>query len=142
LSRKPPPAAHREGWRFAVGGPGGRSPTGSGPANGLTLSSSGGSESSPAGSVASVSSPASAGAKDSWPATVQDLSVKGVGLRLQRRFELKTVLSLQLESRNRSVSRSLEMQVVRVQKARDGKGWLVGARFVTPLTKEELQRLL
>lgn len=81
-------------------------------------------------------------AKDTWPATLQDLSVKGVGLLMQRRFELKTMLSLLLESRNRSVSRNLEMQVVRVQKSRDGKGWLLGARFLTPLTKEELQRLL
>jgi serine/threonine protein kinase len=79
--------------------------------------------------------------RDCWRATIQNLSVKSVGLVVSRRFELDTVLNVTLESRNRSFSRTLEMRVTRIGPGR-GKQWVIGCRFAEELTKEELRKLL
>lgn len=78
----------------------------------------------------------------SWDATIQDLSTTGVSLVVARRFEPKTEVSVLLESRNRSFSRSILVRVERVQRAASGSGWEVGGRFVEELSKKDLQRLL
>jgi serine/threonine protein kinase len=76
-----------------------------------------------------------------WPATVQDLSLSGLGVIVSRRFEPGTVLKVELEAADQSVSRSLMVSVVRVRSQGFGH-WLVGCIFQEPLTPEELQVLL
>src|SRR5262249_39835014 len=76
-----------------------------------------------------------------WQGTVQDLSVAGIGVLLERRFEPGTVLAVELRSPDHSVTRTLEMCVIRVSRAGQ-KRWLVGCVFTQPLSKEELRQLL
>lgn len=80
-------------------------------------------------------------AQDEWQGTVQNLSVQGVGLLLSRRLEPGTVVSLRLESPDRSFRRCLELSVRRVKATRDGR-WATGGTFRVPLDRDELQQLL
>jgi hypothetical protein len=80
-------------------------------------------------------------AKDRWRATVRNLSVRGAGLLLSRRFEPKTVLSVQLEGRDRSFNRSIQMCVTHVARGPGGR-WFVGGVFLGELSKDDLRRLL
>jgi serine/threonine protein kinase len=77
---------------------------------------------------------------EKWEATVQDLSVTGVGLFLRRRFEPGTTVTVTLESPDRQHRRTLALQVTRVAQGRGG--WVVGGHFTRPLEKAELVQLL
>jgi serine/threonine protein kinase len=79
--------------------------------------------------------------EESWPATVQDLSIGGIGLVISRRFEPGTELRIELEIADQSASRLLTAQVVRVRPQGFGH-WLVGCTFQKPMTQEELDTLL
>jgi serine/threonine protein kinase len=79
--------------------------------------------------------------QECWPATIRNLSVKGMGVQVKRRFEPRTVLSVSLASRHRSYTRKVELRVMRVQKAQGGE-WIIGGAFVEHLTKEELRKLV
>jgi tRNA A-37 threonylcarbamoyl transferase component Bud32 len=81
------------------------------------------------------------GSEDRWEATVQNLSVAGVGLLLQRRFEPGTVVNVLLQSPDGRVRRSLEMQILRVSPAAGGR-WATGGVFNKELTKEDLRQLV
>lgn len=79
--------------------------------------------------------------EDSWPATVQDVSTGGIGLLLARRFEPGTVLTVDMQGTDPSVTRELSARVNHVKP--EGLGhWLHGCSFPEPLSQEELQQLV
>ncbi len=85
--------------------------------------------------------PLQAGPQDTWDGAVKDLSVNGIGLVLNRRFEQGTMLTVDLRSPDGSLNRSLEMRVARVRPASRGC-WFHGCVFEQPLSKEDLRKLL
>ncbi len=78
---------------------------------------------------------------DQWPGKVLNLSVSGIGLLLRRRFEPGTMMTILLESLDRSVQAQREVEVVRSERTR-GEQWFIGGRFTQPLEKDELRRFL
>jgi serine/threonine protein kinase len=74
-------------------------------------------------------------------ARVCDLSVSGIGLVLSRRFEPRSVLTVDLTSSAGDMKRTREMRVVRVALA-GREGWFLAGIFTENLSKEELRRLL
>jgi len=79
--------------------------------------------------------------KDSWQATVQNLSAQGIGLVLCRRFEVGTILSVELFSADGAYSRAVEMRVAHVQPEGITQ-WLVGGILAEELSDADLQALL
>ena len=79
--------------------------------------------------------------QDSWEATVENLSVAGVGLRVNRRFEPGTMLTVDLCGSGQHRVQCLEMRVTRVKRAARGS-WYHGCVFARQLSKEELRKLL
>jgi serine/threonine protein kinase len=79
--------------------------------------------------------------QDRWQAVVRDVSVGGVGLVLNRRFEPGTLLTVELREDDDGPPRSVEMCVVHVEKEARGR-WFIGAAFTKRLAKEELRKLL
>ena len=75
-----------------------------------------------------------------WEATVQDISADGVGLVLGRRFEPRTVLTLDLEATAESPARRLLVRVARVRRL-VSRRWLLGCVFAARLGEEEVQAL-
>jgi serine/threonine protein kinase len=84
---------------------------------------------------------AAEGDADSWEATVRDLSVTGVRLVVNRRFERGTLLAFDLRSSNGGYTRSVEARVKWVGKAGAGS-WSHGCLFSEALTKDELRKLV
>jgi PilZ domain len=78
---------------------------------------------------------------DQWPAVIQDISMTGVRLELDRRFEAGTVLSLDVLSEQDAVASALLMRVCWVRDAQEKK-WSVGCAFHQPLSADELDTLL
>ena len=79
--------------------------------------------------------------QDSWEATIQDISVKGAGVVLKRRFEPGTFLTIDLHSADRVFMQSMEVCVQRVRRAARGH-WFHGCLFAGELNKEDLRKLL
>src|SRR5262249_52251111 len=74
--------------------------------------------------------------QDRWEATVQNISVEGVGLVISRRFELGTTITLFLESPDRRHKRTVQVQLLRVSPDRGGQ-WFIGGLFTVPLEKKD-----
>src|SRR5438128_11861643 len=71
-----------------------------------------------------------------WPATLRNISAGGIGLLLQRRFEPRTGLAVELPDLDGS---RVTVFVRVIHATPQGKGaWLLGCSFVTPLTDERL----
>jgi hypothetical protein len=85
--------------------------------------------------------PLAAGSGPEWAGQVNDLSRGGVGLILTRRFELKTLLAIELQSRSGEFARRVFGRVVHVQRRDDG-AWLLGCAFANELCDEDLHALL
>jgi serine/threonine protein kinase len=79
--------------------------------------------------------------QDAWDATVRDLSSRGAGLLLGRRFEVGTVAILELLASAGGDSVKVEMRVDRVDRA-GRNAWFIGGTFTRTLEKEELRSLL
>jgi serine/threonine protein kinase len=79
--------------------------------------------------------------QNSWEATVRDLSVRGIGLILARRFEPGTVLAVRIQTSDGRAGQWLEMRVKRVEEA-GRERWFIGGSLAKPLSKEELRGLL
>ncbi len=76
-----------------------------------------------------------------WDAQVLNLSVRGIGLVLARRFEPGSVLTVDLASSDGTVQRTRQLHVVRVAPANGGR-WYVGGVLTEKLSREELRLLL
>jgi hypothetical protein len=76
-----------------------------------------------------------------WRANVLDLSMDGIGLLLERRFEPRTGLAIELPEPDSDSTYTALARVAHV-KAQPGKGWLLECTFVTPLTDDRLSTLL
>jgi len=79
--------------------------------------------------------------KERWQAKVQDISLTGIRLELDRRFEPGTTLSLEVSDTEQE---SMSLWLVRVRWVRagaDGK-WGIGCVFTSPLGENDLNVLL
>jgi hypothetical protein len=76
----------------------------------------------------------------SWPGTLRDVSARGVGLVLGRRFEPGTALAIKLPAADASPPCTLLVRVVHVQ-AQDGNRWLLGCALVGELGADQLEGL-
>jgi serine/threonine protein kinase len=76
-----------------------------------------------------------------WPLVVRDLSNGGVGVRMARRFEPGTELSIEFSSRPHAPPRRFSVRVVRVVPEEAGH-WVHGCAFPERLTDDELDALL
>jgi hypothetical protein len=75
-----------------------------------------------------------------WPASISDISVGGVLIVLPRRFEKGTGLALELPGDAERESAIVFVKVVHLK--RQDAAWALGCKFVSPLSDDELQRLL
>lgn len=75
-----------------------------------------------------------------WPAQIRDLSQGGMGIILNRRFEPGTGLAIEIPETDAYPGDTLLCRVVHATRC-DGK-WLLGCSLVSPLSEEELERLL
>ena len=77
----------------------------------------------------------------SWSAQIRDLSEGGVGVVLRRRFERGVGLAIEIPESESSSTTMLMGRVVHTTSLPGGL-WLHGCAFVSPLSEDELQRLL
>ena len=70
-------------------------------------------------------------------AKILDISAGGVGLLMERRFELGCYLSVTLPTREEMGSRKFTMRIRKCEEEADGK-WRVGCAFAHPLHDDEL----
>jgi hypothetical protein len=78
---------------------------------------------------------------DPWPARVRDLSAGSIGLHLTRRFEPGTLLVIELEKKEQSLSHTLVGRVVHATQSNVG-GWMVGCTLANKIAEDDLQALL
>ena len=79
---------------------------------------------------------------DPWPARVRDLSAGSIGLHLTRRFEPGTLLVIELEKKEQSLSHTLVARVVHASPSQNGSGWMVGCTLANKIAEDDLQALL
>jgi len=77
---------------------------------------------------------------DPWPARVRDLSAGSIGLHLTRRFEPGTLLVIELEKKEQSLSHTLVGRVVHATQSTGG--WMVGCTLANKIADDDLQALL
>ncbi len=75
-----------------------------------------------------------------WPATVRNLSAAGVGLILGHRFDVGTLLAVELVSKTERDGRKLHARVRHATPQEDG--WLLGCVFTEELSDTDLAALL
>jgi hypothetical protein len=95
-----------------------------------------------ASGFASRCQPASSFGKDDlkWSGIIDNVSIGGVGLILSRRFEKGTGLAIELPGRGDNEAYTVLAKVVHVAKRDDA--WMLGCKFVSELSDDEVQRLL
>jgi len=76
-----------------------------------------------------------------WAATINDISVGGIGMVLQRRYEPGTGLTIELPDSASDTTYTVLARVVHVKKQRDGR-WHLGCNFVSELSEEEVETLI
>jgi hypothetical protein len=76
-----------------------------------------------------------------WAATIHDISVCGIGMILQRRYEPGTGLTIELPDSESDTTYTVLARVVHVKKQRDGR-WHLGCNFVSELSEEEVETLI
>jgi serine/threonine protein kinase len=81
------------------------------------------------------------GSPASWEAKVLDVSANGLCLQMQRRFEPRTSLQCTLSLGAEESLHTLLVQTRWVKQFAE-RAWLIGCAFLTPLTPEELDRML
>src|SRR5437763_2393482 len=81
--------------------------------------------------------PLSSSSGQQWAGQVQDLSRGGVALVLDRRFELRTLLVIELQGRPGQPARTVFGRVVHVHRRDDGS-WLMGCAFANELSDEDV----
>lgn len=86
-------------------------------------------------------SPISAARGSQWTGKVRDISQGGIGIILSRRFELGTLLSVEIQEPDGRSSGSLLARVVHVTPHSSG-GWAVGCCFTSELSEEEVKNFV
>ncbi len=81
------------------------------------------------------------GRADPWTAEIQDISLTGVRLQMNRRFEVGAVLAVQVLDAPAAGMAPLLARARWVQATADQQ-WRVGCAFHYPLTEDELNRLV
>ena len=76
-----------------------------------------------------------------WVAEVRDVSADGIGLVVNRRFEPRTVLTLEFPATDQEGARRLLIRVVRVQ-AQSRRRWLLGCVFARRIGEEEVRTMV
>jgi len=76
-----------------------------------------------------------------WSAKIRNISAGGVGISLDRRFELQTLLSIEAQQEGSESSVSFLARVMHVTRQEDGT-WLLGCSLRHPLSDEDLKGLL
>jgi hypothetical protein len=76
-----------------------------------------------------------------WVAKVRNLSRGGMALTLRRRFEMGTLLAIEVQGRSAKSPSTLMGRVAHVTAMSDGT-WLLGCAFSSELSEQELQALL
>ncbi len=76
-----------------------------------------------------------------WSAEVKDVSADGIGLLMNRRFEPRTVLTLEIPAKDQTAAHRLLIRVVRVQPMTKRR-WLVGCIFAMRLGDEEVRTMI
>jgi PilZ domain len=76
-----------------------------------------------------------------WPATIEDISLGGILLILRRRFEPGAGLAIELPGHDGGEPYTVLAKVIHTRSRGDGS-WVIGSRFVSELSEDELQRLL
>lgn len=76
-----------------------------------------------------------------WSGHVRDLSAGGVGVVLNRRFELGTLLTIEVLSNSDKPSRTFLGRVIHVHSQPDGS-WHMGCRLANSLSEDDVQALL
>ena len=96
-----------------------------------------------ASGLASRCQPASAFGKEDlkWSGTIDNVSIGGLGLRLERRFEKGTGLAIELPNKFNDGSYVVLAKVVHVARQSDNS-YLLGCKFVSELSDDEVRRLL
>jgi len=79
-------------------------------------------------------------AAEACPASVRDVSQKGVGLVTGRAFALGSLLAVEFVRPGGSVVRAVDAQVVYAHL--DQRGWVHGCQFSHPLAEDDLAELL
>jgi hypothetical protein len=79
--------------------------------------------------------------EESWAATLRDVSTGGIGLAVSRRFEMGTILTVDLEDAERTSTRTLLVRVVRVTQENPAT-WLLGCAFTSQLSESDLLSLM
>jgi hypothetical protein len=79
-----------------------------------------------------------AGRADAWPARLRDLSVGGIGLVLARRFEVGTLLAVDLVNPGSGSPRCLLARVTHVTAHAAGE-WLVGLALLREVREDDLR---
>lgn len=85
-----------------------------------------------------VISPSVGPEEQCWGVRIQDVSTKGIGLILRRRFEPGTPLFLRIEDEEKNLPNWLMVRVVRA-KQQPERCWLLGCEFVRELYQEEAE---
>jgi hypothetical protein len=76
-----------------------------------------------------------------WDATITDISLSGVRIRLRRRFEPRSALAIELPGGDDQDAATVYVKVIRVVSEGDGS-YSLGCRFMSELSQDELDRLL
>jgi hypothetical protein len=76
-----------------------------------------------------------------WLGRVRDISVGGIALLLNHRFELGTALIVELSAKSKVASRPRPVRVVHVTPEKKGR-WIIGCAFASILSADELQGFL
>jgi hypothetical protein len=94
-------------------------------------------------SLPTTCKPASVTASDEirWEATICDISQGGVRLHLPRRFEKGTGLAIELPGDGEHEPSVVFVKVIHLRRNNAG-GWMLGCKFVSDLSEEEVNRLL
>ncbi len=79
--------------------------------------------------------------EEQWPLMVQDISSGGLKMRLARRFEPGSVLSIEMVDELANEPCRFPVRVIRVRRDRGGH-WIHGCSFVDPLSESNLKLLL
>jgi hypothetical protein len=89
----------------------------------------------------SACKPIAGPSKDRWPGKIRNLSRGGIGLSLNRRFEVGAVLAIEVEGKADEILGTVLARVAHVVQQDDGS-WFHGCAFTKLLGEGELTALL